>query len=81
MEFDQPGLALPEFETVLRAAPRRFNSLYGAARASELSGQHGRARERYQELLAVTGHADGRSLELANAHAYLAVTHRSPVRK
>ena len=34
MELDHPELAVPEFEAVLRSAPKRFNSLYGSARAS-----------------------------------------------
>ena len=81
MDLNRPGLAVREFEAVSRAAPNRFNSLYASARASELSGQHWRARQRYQQLLAVAGSADGRILELANARAYLAVPHRSAVHK
>jgi tetratricopeptide (TPR) repeat protein len=81
MELDRPDLAVREFEAALLAAPKRFNALYGSARASELAGQHGRARERYQQLLAIADHADGRTLELSNARAYLAATHRNSGRK
>jgi tetratricopeptide (TPR) repeat protein len=71
MEMDNPGLAIREFDAVLRSAPNRFNALYGSARASELSGQHERARRRYEQLLAVAAGANGRALEVANARAYL----------
>ena len=32
LELNQPALAFPEFEAVLRSSPRRFNATYGAAR-------------------------------------------------
>jgi hypothetical protein len=39
MELDRPALAANEFETVLRSSPGRFNAIYGAARAAELTGK------------------------------------------
>jgi tetratricopeptide (TPR) repeat protein len=71
MELDQPTLAFPEFEAVLRSSPKRFNATYGAARAAELSGDRKRANERYSELLQLCGQADAQRLELQNARASL----------
>ncbi len=71
MELDQPVLALPEFERVLRSSPRRFNATYGAARAAELSGDRKKASDRYSELLQLCGPADTQRLELQNAQAFL----------
>ena len=47
----RPAQALVEYEASLREAPGRFNSLYGAARAAELSQRPERAKELYGELL------------------------------
>jgi len=71
MELDQPALAAPEFEAVLRNSPKRFNATYGAARSAELSGDRARANERYSELLQLCGRADTQTLEVQNARAYL----------
>ena len=71
MELDQPEHALPEFERVLQDAPKRFNSLYGAGRAAELSGNGKKATERYSELLQLCAEADSERLELQNARAFL----------
>ena len=71
LELNQPALALPEFDAVLRSSPRRFNATYGAARAAELSGNRKRASERYSELLQLCAQADAQRLELQNARAFL----------
>ncbi len=71
MELDQPKRALPEFERVLQSSPNRFNAIYGAARAAELSRDRKKAEERYSELLHSCGHADAQRLELQNAQAFL----------
>lgn len=71
MELDQPAQALPEFERVLQSSPNRFNAIYGAGRAAELSRNRKRAEERYSELLQLCGHADVQRLELQNARALL----------
>jgi tetratricopeptide (TPR) repeat protein len=52
LEMGQPAEALAAYEASLREAPNRFNSLYGAARAAELSRNLDRARELYAVLLA-----------------------------
>jgi hypothetical protein len=71
MELNQPALAFPEFETVLRTSPKRFNSTYGAARSAGLSGDRKMANERYADLLKLCGQADTQRLEVQNARAYL----------
>jgi tetratricopeptide (TPR) repeat protein len=71
MELDRPEQAFPEFEAVLRNAPKRFNATYGAARAAELAGDRKRATQRYSELLEVCGQAESQRIEIQNARAYL----------
>ena len=51
-EMGRNGDALVEYESALRSAPNRFNSLFGAARAAELAGNEAKAREHYGQLLA-----------------------------
>ncbi len=70
LEMGRPGDALAEYEASLREAPKRFNSLYGAARAAAAAGKPGRARELYGELLAQCVAGSPRP-ELARAKAYV----------
>jgi tetratricopeptide (TPR) repeat protein len=71
LELDQPARALAEFEATLRVSPKRFNAMYGAARAAELSGDRKKAEERYTELIELCTNADSARLELQNARAFL----------
>ncbi|MGI9070061.1 MAG: tetratricopeptide repeat protein [Bryobacteraceae bacterium] len=71
MELDQPALASPEFEAVLRSSPKRFNATYGAARSAELSGDREMANQRYSEVLQLCGQSHAPRLEVQNARAYL----------
>jgi tetratricopeptide (TPR) repeat protein len=66
LEIGQPAEALAAYEASLREEPNRFNSLYGAARAAELSQDMGRARGFYAALLAQCP-ADSPRPELARA--------------
>jgi len=70
MELDRPAEALVEYEQSLRQAPNRFNSLYGAARAAELSDNSQRAEELYVELVEMTVDGSTRS-EVEHARAFL----------
>ncbi len=72
LELKWPVEALPEFEATLRAAPNRFNALYGAAKAAELSRDGEKARSFYAKLLAICDHADGERPELQEAETFLA---------
>jgi tetratricopeptide (TPR) repeat protein len=68
--------ALKEFEASLRNAPNRFNSLFGAARAAELSGDREKAGKFYAQLVAVCARADSDRQELTAAKRF--VEKRSP---
>jgi tetratricopeptide (TPR) repeat protein len=51
LELKRPADALAAYKAALRDSPRRFNSLYGAARAAELAGNAAEAREYYATLV------------------------------
>jgi tetratricopeptide (TPR) repeat protein len=55
MEQGRPVDALAAYQRSLSLYPRRFNSLMGAARAAQASGDESLARASYQELLEVAG--------------------------
>lgn len=71
LELNQPDQALREFEGSLAAEPNRFRSLFGAARAAELSGDTGKAKTFYMTLLALCDRADTQRPELQQARAFL----------
>jgi hypothetical protein len=50
LELRQPAPALVEYEAVLKLAPNRFNALYGAASASGMAGDSGKAKSYYSKL-------------------------------
>jgi hypothetical protein len=50
--------ALTEFETALQHEPRRFRSVYGAARAAELANNHAKSAQYYAQLLEICSKAD-----------------------
>jgi len=72
LDLNQPAPALVEFEASLVREPNRFNGLYGAARAAELSGNTAKARALYERLMALCDRADGDRPELKHAKAALA---------
>lgn len=63
----RPAEALAEFERSLRAAPNRYNALYGAARAAELAGEGEKAERFYAQLRKLRGNGspDGEPREPA----------------
>jgi hypothetical protein len=69
LEMGRPADALTAYEIALRAAPNRFNSLYGAARAAESSRDMARARALYAALVAQCI-ADSPRPELAAARRF-----------
>jgi tetratricopeptide (TPR) repeat protein len=71
IELNQPGQALREFETSLRDSPNRFNGLYGAAHAAELSGDLKTASAYYGKVMALSDKADGMRVELQRAKQFL----------
>jgi tetratricopeptide (TPR) repeat protein len=72
LELKQPAEALVAFESTLRTAPNRYNSLSGAARAAKRAGDDAKAKTYYAKLLSMCEHADGDRPELEEAHTLLA---------
>ena len=72
LELNQPAEALLEFEASSGREPNRFNGLFGAARAAELSGDKVKARTLYAKLVALCDRADTERPELRQAKAALA---------
>jgi tetratricopeptide (TPR) repeat protein len=70
VELGRPAAALREYESVLKAAPNRFNTLLGAARASMALGDRSKARAYYHLLLAVAA-PDADRAELRHARAFV----------
>lgn len=58
LAMNEPAQALQQFAATLKKEPRRFNSLYGAAHAAQLSGSRDTSREYFRELLKVCARAD-----------------------
>lgn len=51
LELGNPKIALAQFEKCLINNPNRFNSIYGAGRSAELSGDSEKAKEYYSILV------------------------------
>ncbi len=71
LDLGRPGEALKEFEASLRNAPNRFDSLFGAGRAAELSGDREKAGRFYSQLLNVCDRADSDRADLTAAKQFL----------
>jgi hypothetical protein len=71
LEARRPGEARRAYEATLMREPGRARSIFGAARAAELSGDRAAARVRYREFLDLMSRADGDRPERAAARAYL----------
>jgi hypothetical protein len=56
--LNEPANALTQFEATLKKEPRRFNALYGAAHAAQLSGNRAASAKYFRELISVCVHAD-----------------------
>ena len=72
LELRQPQEALKEFEASLLVSPNRFNGLYGAAKAAELSGDRKKAEAFYAKLTVLGRRSDGKRPELQAARVFLA---------
>ena len=72
LALQQPALALQAYETCQRITPNRFQSVYGAARAAELSGDLTKARALYTQLVTLGQYADEERPELLAAKTFLA---------
>ena len=71
LELKQPTLALKEFETSLLTTPKRFNGVYGAARAARLAKDQTKAKNYYSQLMDQTRQSGGSRPELDEAKAFL----------
>ena len=72
MEMRKPQEALVEYETSLRTDPNRFNGLYGAAQAAEMTHQKDKAAAYYAQLLKNCNGTMSDRPELAQAKTLLA---------
>jgi tetratricopeptide (TPR) repeat protein len=72
MELGQPAAALREYEASLQREPNRFNGLYGAGRAAELSGDLAKAKTFYARVVTLGAEADTERPELVAARAFVA---------
>jgi tetratricopeptide (TPR) repeat protein len=76
LEMKKPAEAMAEYEKSLKETPNRFNGLYGAARAAELSGDSEKARALYAKLLDNLGDRRPDREDAKQARAYLAKTRK-----
>jgi hypothetical protein len=69
LEMNRPQDALTEYEVSLKTNPNRFNGLYGAARAAEMTQQKQKAAAYYAQLLknCEGSHSDRPELEQAKS--------------
>jgi hypothetical protein len=58
LEMNEPTKALEQFEATLKKEPGRFNALYGAAHAAQLSGRGEASQKYFRELVGVCSHSD-----------------------
>ncbi len=65
-------MALAEYEMDLKFNPNRFNGLYGAAQAAEMSGKSGKANSYYSDLVKVCAGSQSDRPELARAKQLVA---------
>jgi hypothetical protein len=73
LQMDENQNALQAYEAVLKQCPNRFNSLYGAGKASEKSGEEQKSIFYYKQLLAITDSSTSDRNELAEVRKYLAM--------
>ncbi|HEV2314081.1 MAG TPA: hypothetical protein VGR94_02145 [Candidatus Acidoferrales bacterium] len=71
IEMKKPREALVEYKAALAESPNRFDSLYGAAQAAQLSGNAETARKYYAKLVEICGAGADRP-ELEQARTQLA---------
>jgi tetratricopeptide (TPR) repeat protein len=71
LELGQSAPALDAYERSLAADPRRFRSLYGAAKSAERLGD-AKAKAYYAEVAALGSRADTERPELVEARAFIA---------
>ena len=73
LELGYPAEARLAYEAALERSPNRFNSVFGAGRAAELSGESEAAAGYYNLLLDLTRNADTEREALRHAREYIHV--------
>ncbi len=71
VDTGRPAEALAEYEAELKLSPNRFNSLYGAAHAAEVSNQRSKAADYYEQLTKVCASGNSTHPELAHARSFV----------
>jgi tetratricopeptide (TPR) repeat protein len=72
LEAGKPAEALAQFDASLAIYPKRFNGLYGAARAAEGAGRRPEAERHYAALLELAKDGNGERPEIAEARRFVA---------
>ena len=72
LQSNHPQEALAESERSMTIDPNRFNGLYGAARAAQMTNQPAKAAKYYAKLVENCEHANSDRPELARARSELA---------
>lgn len=72
LEMNRPQDALTEYEVALKTDPNRFNGLYGAARAAEMTQQKEKASGYYAQLIRNCQGSNSDREELAKAKTLVA---------
>jgi hypothetical protein len=70
LEAGRYGEAREAYRATLAREPVRARSIFGAARAAELGGEHAMARAGYSEFLKLMSKADGGRPELLKARTF-----------
>src|SRR5262249_47938014 len=70
LELNRPVEALAAYERSLPLNPGRYRATAGAARAAELAGKTGTARDYYRRLTDLAKDGDGQRPELAHARGF-----------
>jgi tetratricopeptide (TPR) repeat protein len=69
--LDKPNEAIDAYEASLEISPNRFNSLYGAGYAAELTGDQPKAKSYYSKLVQLTTGVDSDRPRIRQAKAFL----------
>jgi tetratricopeptide (TPR) repeat protein len=67
IELDEPSKALEAYNLNLSIRPNRFNSIYGAAIASKLSGKQEKATMYFKQLLKLVENSNSDRTEIKEA--------------
>ena len=71
LQLKQNENALQAYEAVLKKSPNRFNSLYGAGKAAEKSGDYQKAIFYYKQLSTIADSANSNRPELSEVRSFL----------